>query len=89
MSVFAFPPLLASGIEFGWRQSTTVRLVICAVLFVMSCMSWAIMCMKLYLIRSAGAVNAEFRNVLQHTAPPLAIFQSDELFSFSPFVHIY
>jgi biopolymer transport protein TolQ len=89
MSMVFFSPLLASGIEFGWRQSTTVGLVICGVLLVMSCMSWAVMCMKLYLIRRARAVNAEFLHVFRHSAHPLAIFQSGERFDFAPFFHIY
>lgn len=82
-------PLLANGLEFGWRQSTTVGIVICVVLAVLSCLSWAAMCGKFFLIHRARRANAEFLAIFRASAHPLALFQSGERHELSPFYHIY
>lgn len=90
MSVFVtFPIFAASGVEFGWRQSTQVGQIICGVLLVMSCMSWAVMAMKLYLLRRAQDANTDFASVFRRSPHPLAIFQNEEHFDFAPYYHIY
>ncbi len=82
-------PILASGIEFGWRQSTTVGLVICGVLGVLSILSWAVMVVKLSLLSKSRRANAEFLAVFRSSPHPLALFQTGERFDFAPFYHIY
>lgn len=89
MSLLFPHPLLANGLEFGWRQSTTVGIAICVVLAVLSCLSWAAMCGKFFLIRRARRANAEFLAVFRTSGHPLALFQSGERFELSPFYHIY
>lgn len=89
MSLLLPSPILANGLEFGWRQSTTVGIVICVVLAVLSCLSWAAMCGKFFLIRRARRANAEFQAVFRSSSHPLALFQTGEHFDLSPFYHIY
>lgn len=89
MNLLLPSPLLANGLEFGWRQSTTVGLVICAVLAVMSVVSWTAMIAKVVLLRRARRANAEFVAMLRSSLHPLAMFQNGEHFAFAPYYHIY
>jgi biopolymer transport protein TolQ len=89
MNLLLPSPFLANGLEFGWRQSTTVGLVICAVLGVMSVVSWTAMIAKAVLLRRARRANAEFVAMFRSSLHPLAMFQSGEHFDFAPYYHIY
>ena len=89
MNLLLSSPLLANGLDFGWRQSTTVGIVICAVLAVMSVVSWTAMIAKVVLLRRAKRANAEFIAVFRSSLHPLAMFQNGEHFDFAPYHHIY
>ncbi len=89
MNLLLAHPVLASGLDFAIDQCTTSGAVICGILVAMSCLSWAAMLSKLYLLGRARAANQEFVQVFRTTAHPLAIFQSRERFEMAPFYHIY
>jgi biopolymer transport protein TolQ len=89
MNLLLPTPLLANGLEFGWRQSTTVGLVICAVLGVMSVVSWTSMIGKAMLLRRARRSNAEFLALFRSSPHALSMFQNGEHFDFAPYYHIY
>jgi biopolymer transport protein TolQ len=89
MRLLISSPILASGLDFGWQKSTGVGIGICIVLGVLSILSWAVMAMKLSLLRKSRIANAEFLAVFRSSPHPLALFQTGERFDFAPFYHIY
>ena len=82
-------PLLANGLEFGWRQSSTEGIVICVILALMSVGSWTAMIAKVVLLRRARRANAEFVSVFRSSPHPLSMYQNGEHFDFAPYYHIY
>lgn len=82
-------PLLASGLEFGWQKSTGIGIGICALLGVLSVLSWVVLAMKLALLRKVRVANAEFLAIFRSTPHPLSLFQTGERFDFAPCYHIY
>jgi biopolymer transport protein ExbB/TolQ len=87
--IHRFTPILASGLEFGWQQSTPVGRAFCAALALLSVISWIVVLSKLALLRKARRANAEFLAVLRSAPHPLSLFQNGERFEFAPCFHIY
>jgi len=81
--------LLASGLQFGFSNSTLSGLVICAVLGLLSIASWGTMVSKFRFLSKVRQSNAQFQHSLGDSLHPLAIFQVRERHERSPMYHIY
>jgi biopolymer transport protein TolQ len=89
MSLSSHLFLSLSGLQYGLEHSTTSGHVICAILFVLSIVSWSVMLVKLRLISRARAANAQFIDYFKRSPHPLAVFQRQEHYDESPAFHIY
>lgn len=82
-------PLLAMGLDFALSKASNSGLAVCAVILLLSVVSWVVIAAKLHLLGVARGANAEFLQVFRHSSHPLSMFQSDERFPASPLFHIY
>jgi biopolymer transport protein TolQ len=81
--------LLASGLQFGFSNSTLSGLVICAVLGLLSIASWATIVSKFRFLSRVRRSNSSFQHALGESIHPLSIFQLSERYDLSPMYHIY
>lgn len=89
MSPSSPPLLLANGLLYGLDHATLPGKVISALLVALSCCCWAVMGVKLFLLRRSRLANNEFEYEFGGSPHPLALFQSTEHFDRSPYFHIY
>ena len=74
---------------YGLDHCTLPGKVISGVLIALSCWSWTVMAMKLFMLRRSRLANREFDYNYRGSSHPLGLFQSNEHFDRSPFYHIY
>lgn len=85
----AAPFLAESGFWFAIRESSWPGTVVCVVLAVLSCFSWAVMVSKLRVVSRAYSRDRQFLNRYRDERDPLALYESGDLVHGSPAAGIY
>ncbi|MDB6117965.1 MAG: exbB [Verrucomicrobiaceae bacterium] len=74
---------------YGFDHCSLAGLVISGLLIALSCCSWTVMGVKLFLLRRSRLANRDFEYEFGGSPHPLALFQSNEHFPRSPYFHVY
>ncbi|CAN5170484.1 hypothetical protein BH23VER1_BH23VER1_14430 [soil metagenome] len=83
------PPLLADGFRFALRESTLSGIIICCILMLLSCFSWAVMVTKMRVLAKAGRQGARFTREFRQSGSPLQLFQDGSAFHGAPQFAVY
>lgn len=89
MSALALFPLAASGLQYGFKNSTESGLAICGILVVLSMVSWTVMLVKMRLLRRARRANGVFLDRFRRSPHPLSVFTREERYEEAPYYHVY
>ena len=83
-------PLLAeSGFWFAIKESSWPGVVVCVVLAVLSCFSWAVMVSKMRVVSKASRRDRRFLAGYRDKRDPLNLYEMDETVSGSPAAGVY
>lgn len=82
-------PLAASGLQYGFKNSTESGLAICGILVVLSMVSWTVMLVKMRLLGRARRANATFLDRFRRAPHPLSVFTREERYDEAPYFHVY
>jgi len=85
----AAPFFAENGFWFAIKESSWPGIVVCVVLAVLSCFSWAVMVSKLRVVSRAYRRDRQFLNRYRDERDPLALYERGELVSGSPAAGIY
>ena len=91
---FAFltssPPILAeNGFWFAIKESSLPGVVVCVVLAVLSCFSWAVMVSKLRVVSRAAGKDRRFLERFREEPDPLKLYENGEVVQGSPASGVY
>ena len=81
--------LIANGLTFAFDKSSAPGIVICVILLVLSCFSWAVMVTKFRMVRRIQRDNAEFLGAYRSRHNPLQLWEEGESDIDAPTASIY
>lgn len=85
----AAPFFAENGFWFAIKESSWPGTVVCVVLAVLSCFSWAVMVSKLRVVSRAYSRDRQFLNRYRDERDPLTLYEKGELVHGSPAAGIY
>ncbi|MFT4549062.1 MAG: biopolymer transport protein TolQ [Pseudoalteromonas tetraodonis] len=86
----SFTPILAeNGFWFAIKESSWPGVVVCAVLALLSCFSWAVMVSKFRLVARASRRDRRFLQAYREERDPLNLYEKGELVQGSPISGVY
>ncbi|MGI9241494.1 MAG: MotA/TolQ/ExbB proton channel family protein [Verrucomicrobiales bacterium] len=83
------PFFAENGFWFAIRESSWPGIVVCVVLAVLSCFSWAVMVSKMKVVTRAYKKDRQFLNRYRDERDPLMLYEKGELVQGSPAAGIY
>jgi len=92
MAIFENPfgtPVLADGFQYALKESTWPGIIVCIILMVLSCFSWAVMVTKIRVLRKAKKQSALFLSIFRQSATPLQVYAEEKSFQGSPLYAVY
>jgi biopolymer transport protein TolQ len=85
----ASPFLAQNGFWFAIRESSWPGVVVCVVLAVLSCFSWAVMVSKLRVVSRASRRDRQFLEGFREERDPLSLYEKEGLVQGSPMSGVY